>query len=144
MASWRLLQESWGYIKEYQGCFSACSFCKPTLGRYATPLVGLRTASLLTAIGPGYRKDEVFNVETMQPYSLSALCTAFGKYTKNVVLYLPRTSDLRQLAEVAEERVRVIHYCMEGASKVIGSHLPIFRCSLSMIGFMCVLWKFGY
>ena len=57
----------------------------------------------------------------MQPYSIEKLYTAFSGLTKNVVLYLPRTSDLRQLAKQAkkDERLEVTHYCMHGASKAL-------------------------
>ena len=57
----------------------------------------------------------------MQPYSLSHLHTSFSAVTKDVVLFLPRTSDLRQLAKYAEtkEKLRVTHYCMHGASKAL-------------------------
>lgn len=70
--------------------------------------------------GPGYRSDDVFNLETMQPYSLRKLYNDFRKISKEVVLYLPRTSDLNEVAELAEdgEQVPVTHYCMHGASKV--------------------------
>ena len=57
----------------------------------------------------------------MQPYSLAALYTDFSAATKEVVLYLPRTSDLRQIAKYAEgqDQLRVTHYCMQGASKAL-------------------------
>lgn len=57
----------------------------------------------------------------MQPYSLMDLAQPFQKFTKNIALYLPRTSDLNQLAALTnsdEEKVTAVHYCMEGASKV--------------------------
>ncbi|MCJ1369743.1 hypothetical protein MMC20_000955, partial [Loxospora ochrophaea] len=68
---------------------------------------------------PGYRSDSVFDLSRMQPYSLTDLLLPFQKCTEDVVLYLPRTSDLRQLAKLsgADERLTVIHYCVEGASK---------------------------
>ena len=57
----------------------------------------------------------------MQPYSLAHLQKSFSAMTKDVVLYLPRTSDLRQLAKYteADEKLRVVHYCMHGASKAL-------------------------
>lgn len=57
----------------------------------------------------------------MQPYSIEKLYTAFFGLTKSVVLYLPRTSDLQQLAKHAkkDERLEVTHYCMHGASKAL-------------------------
>ncbi|KAL9031534.1 MAG: hypothetical protein Q9196_000429 [Gyalolechia fulgens] len=69
--------------------------------------------------GPGYRTDAVFDLTTMQPYSLQQLLDLFRRLTEDIVLFLPRTSDLRQVAKANEdsERIKAIHYCMEGASK---------------------------
>ncbi len=71
-------------------------------------------------VGPGYRSDSVFDLSVMQPYNLRDIYEPFSKATSDIALYLPRTSDLRQLAKIVpdEEKVTVIHYCMEGASKV--------------------------
>jgi trimethylguanosine synthase len=74
--------------------------------------------------GPGYRTDEVFNLETMQPYSLGNifdLCKG-----REVALFLPRTSDLRQIAKLAPEgkMIEVVQYCMEGASKALVAYIP--------------------
>jgi len=57
----------------------------------------------------------------MQPYSLQSLHSSFSAITKDVVLYLPRTSDLRQLARQVkkDEKLKVTHYCMHGASKAL-------------------------
>lgn len=70
--------------------------------------------------GPGYSADEVFKLSTMQPYDLQTLHQAFTKVSKEVVLFLPRTSDLNELAELQNEdrKLLVTHYCMKGASKV--------------------------
>ncbi|KAI9775729.1 MAG: Trimethylguanosine synthase [Geoglossum umbratile] len=70
--------------------------------------------------GPGYRSDEIFDLSTMQPYSVNAIYEAAVKVSPDIALYLPRTSDLRQLAKYAsgDRKVEVVHYCMEGASKV--------------------------
>lgn len=56
----------------------------------------------------------------MQPYTLTDLLDSFRQVTQDIVLYLPRTSDVRQLADKSfvGGRVTVMHYCMEGASKV--------------------------
>lgn len=56
----------------------------------------------------------------MQPYTLLELVAPFRDYTEDIVLYLPRTSDLRQLVAHApkDRKLNVTHYCMEGASKV--------------------------
>ena len=56
----------------------------------------------------------------MQPYTLLDLLEPFQNAAQDVVLYLPRTSDMRQLADQTkgDRKTTVIHYCMEGASKV--------------------------
>ncbi|KAJ5832914.1 RNA cap guanine-N2 methyltransferase [Penicillium riverlandense] len=71
--------------------------------------------------GPGYRSDTVFNLRTMEPYSLQKLYNEYSAFTKHVVLYLPRTSDVRQLAKTVPDnsQTTVMHYCMEGASKAL-------------------------
>jgi trimethylguanosine synthase len=65
-------------------------------------------------------EDEVFNLNTMQPYNLKKILTEFRKVTEDIVLYLPRTSNLNQIADFAKDgdQVPVVHYCMNGASKV--------------------------
>ena len=70
--------------------------------------------------GPSYRSVPVFDLLKMQPYSLSALMDVFQELTNDIVLYLPRTSDLEQLSVYAEDasKLVVVHYCMNGASKV--------------------------
>jgi len=71
--------------------------------------------------GPGYRDDEVFNLSTMQPYSIDQIFTSFSRIVPNIVLFLPRTSNLNQVADYAKEgeEVQVVHYCMKGASKAL-------------------------
>lgn len=56
----------------------------------------------------------------MQPYGLQQLCDSMFRVTNDVVLYLPRTSDLNQIAKHVPggQQGQVIHYCMDGASKV--------------------------
>ncbi|KAL9091457.1 MAG: hypothetical protein Q9165_004843 [Trypethelium subeluteriae] len=70
--------------------------------------------------GPEYAGDAIFDLSKMQPYSLQHLYTPFSKLTKEIVLYLPRTSDLNQLANYAPEdrKLDVIHYNMSDYSKV--------------------------
>lgn len=74
-----------------------------------------------TMKGPGYRSDHIFNLRTMEPYPLGKLYGEFSTFTEHMVLYLPRTSDLKQLAKVVKDdrKVMVMHYCMEGASKAL-------------------------
>jgi len=74
--------------------------------------------------GPGYRTDEVFDLYTMQPYGLGDLSDACGPMDH--ALYLPRTSDIRQIAKLApkDEKIEVVQYCMEGASKAMVAFMP--------------------
>ncbi|EED23435.1 RNA methylase family protein, putative [Talaromyces stipitatus ATCC 10500] len=83
--------------------------------------------------GPGYRSDEVFNLQTMEPYSLGHLYREYSAFSKHIVLYLPRTSDLRQLAKLVGDGNHVIveHYCIEGASKAICAYYGDFKLTLS-------------
>jgi trimethylguanosine synthase len=71
-------------------------------------------------IGTEYGKEDVFDLSKMEPYNLEKLYKAFSKHSSHVVLYLPRTSDLNQLARYAPEgkKLEVAHYCVTGASKV--------------------------
>ena len=57
----------------------------------------------------------------MEPYNLDALLGPLQQLTKDIVLFLPRTSDLRQLSKWREgkDKIKVMHYCMEGASKAL-------------------------
>lgn len=74
--------------------------------------------------GPGYRTDEIFNLATMQPYSLKQIHEMCRMM--DCALYLPRTSDLRQIAKVAPagKKIEVVQYCMEGASKALVAYIP--------------------
>ncbi|KAH7359052.1 trimethylguanosine synthase [Plectosphaerella cucumerina] len=74
--------------------------------------------------GPGYRDAEVFDLRHMEPYNLQQLSDACGPMDH--ALYLPRTSDLRQLARLAppEEQIEVVQYCMKGASKALVAFIP--------------------
>lgn len=58
----------------------------------------------------------------MQPYSLRSLYDAYSAFTADFVLYLPRSSDLNQIARYAspdkDRKLEVTHYCMSGWSKV--------------------------
>ncbi len=42
-----------------------------------------------------------------------------------MVLYLPRTSDLRQIAQVVDgdKKIQVIHYCTNGSSRALCTYL---------------------
>ncbi|KAL8809616.1 MAG: hypothetical protein Q9223_007899, partial [Gallowayella weberi] len=69
--------------------------------------------------GPGYSTQPVFDLTTMQPYSLHQLLSTLREFVTEIALFLPRTSDLQQLATAnrSSSKVKAIHYCMEGASK---------------------------
>jgi trimethylguanosine synthase len=74
--------------------------------------------------GPGYTSDEVFNLNTMLPYSVKMIHDVCKEMDS--ALYLPRTSDLRQLAKLAPDgkKLEVVQYCMEGASKALVAYIP--------------------
>lgn len=57
----------------------------------------------------------------MEPYNLSYLYRELSAITKDVVLYLPRTSDIRQIAEYIEDQntVQAVHYCTNGMSRAL-------------------------
>jgi trimethylguanosine synthase len=79
-------------------------------------------ARRLIILGPSYTDDEIFDLSRMEPYSIKELYSQFSKITKDIVLYLPRNSNLNQVAPYIPDDQRqqsaVIHYCMQGASKV--------------------------
>jgi trimethylguanosine synthase len=70
--------------------------------------------------GTEYGVDNVFDLTKMQPYNLDMLYKSFIKYSSEVVLYLPRNSDLNQIARYAKDgmKLEVAHYAIMGASKV--------------------------
>ncbi|KAI3328991.1 RNA cap guanine-N2 methyltransferase-domain-containing protein [Xylariaceae sp. AK1471] len=74
--------------------------------------------------GPGYRTDEVFDLSTMEPYNLAQLHGAYK--AMDHALYLPRTSDLRQIAKLVPDGIKidVVQYCVEGASKAMVAYIP--------------------
>lgn len=57
----------------------------------------------------------------MEPYSLDHLYKAFSR--TDFVLFLPRNSDLEQIASYVDDEqdvpLPVVHYCMYGASKAL-------------------------
>ncbi|KAI5291760.1 hypothetical protein KEM54_000552 [Ascosphaera aggregata] len=78
--------------------------------------------------GPTYASSPVFDLSNMEPYTLQKLHDEFSVFTDYYALYLPRTSDLNQLAKVVPDRkseqgaqvkVAVEHYCINGASKAL-------------------------
>jgi hypothetical protein len=76
-------------------------------------------------LGPGYKSEAVFNLDNMQPYSLRYMFERFKGFAKNMVFYLPRTSDLQQIAECVgkDEKAQVVHYCTNGGSRALCAYL---------------------
>lgn len=84
--------------------------------------------------GPSYanRDGNVFDLEAMEPYSLSTLSSAMAEW--HHALYLPRTSDLRQIARLVDvdtdgesnekKKIDVVQYCMNGFSKAMVAYFP--------------------
>lgn len=76
--------------------------------------------------GQGYRNEKIFDLSLMEPYNLRILWDAFRARSNCFVLYLPRQSDLNQVAACIEgdrtedddAKTQVMHYCALGASKV--------------------------
>ena len=78
------------------------------------------TSVILTVVGTEYGAEDVFDLTKMEPYNLDKLYKSFTKISKELVLYLPRTSDLNQIARYGQDgkKLEVAHYAMMGASKV--------------------------
>jgi trimethylguanosine synthase len=75
--------------------------------------------------GPGYSIDEIFDLDTMEPYTLADMHEAYR--IMDHALYLPRTSDIRQIAQLAPEgkKIEVVQYCVQGASKAMVAYIPV-------------------
>jgi trimethylguanosine synthase len=61
----------------------------------------------------------------MEPYNLDTLHEACRPMPH--ALYLPRTSDIRQLAKLVHDgspKMEVVQYCMYGASKAMVAYFP--------------------
>jgi hypothetical protein len=82
----------------------------------------------LTTTGTEYGVSDLFDLTKMEPYNLEILYKSFTKYSNEVVLYLPRNSDLNQIARYGQDgkKLEVAHYAIMGASKV--RYIP---CGLS-------------
>jgi trimethylguanosine synthase len=74
--------------------------------------------------GPGYNHDPIFNLNTMDPYSVTKIHDACRGMQS--VLFLPRTSDLRQVAKLAlpGKKLDVVQYCAKGAAKAMVVYIP--------------------
>lgn len=70
--------------------------------------------------GTSYGEEDIFDLTKMEPYNLDKLYKSFTKYSKELVLYLPRNSDLNQIAKYVPEdrKLEIAHYAIMGASKV--------------------------
>jgi trimethylguanosine synthase len=73
--------------------------------------------------GVDYKHEDVFDLEYMEPYSLVDLGVGAMNLAPQYgfVLFLPRSSDLCQLAGHvnAEHVVKAVNYCINGASKAL-------------------------
>ncbi|KAF2707366.1 S-adenosyl-L-methionine-dependent methyltransferase [Pleomassaria siparia CBS 279.74] len=71
--------------------------------------------------GTEYSADDVFDLSRMEPYNLDKLYKGFSRYSTHLCLFLPRTSDLNQIAQYApkDKKLEVAHYCIVGASKAL-------------------------
>lgn len=71
--------------------------------------------------GTEYGTSDVFDLTRMEPYNLDMLYRSFTRYSTEVVLYLPRNSDLNQIARYGEDgkKLEVAHYTIMGASKAL-------------------------
>ena len=74
--------------------------------------------------GVNYKEHEVFDLSHMEPYNLEHLYNAC--YPLEHTLFLPRSSDLNQIAKLAPEghKLDVVQYCMYGASKAMVVYMP--------------------
>ncbi len=94
----------------------------PFLGRSLTTRRSRSEGFQITEAGTSYGEDDVFDLSKMEPYNLEKLHKSFTKYSKELVLYLPRNSDLNQIARYVPEgqKLEVAHYAIMAASKVSG------------------------
>jgi hypothetical protein len=89
--------------------------------------------------GPGYTSDHIFDLDTMEPYNLDDLTKLISDpFYVRAALFLPRTSDMRQLARLSRDEKRTgegraaremgkldaVQYCMYGASKAVCVYIP--------------------
>lgn len=70
--------------------------------------------------GPEYIRAEVFDLNNLQPFGLEELLLHMRAYSNNIVLFLPKNSDLEQLQEISKRvfkdlatiDIRIIHLCV--------------------------------
>ena len=115
-------------LKIVAGEYGVIFASPPWGGKLTTPLFILlfsrKPPRLTRWKGPAYKTQKVFDLNSM-PYSLQHMVESFSKLTKNLLFYLPRTSDLRQIAECLkeDEKAQVVHYCTNGASRALCTYL---------------------
>lgn len=73
--------------------------------------------------GPEYMKDKYFNLNHLLPFTLEKLLTVLLQYTDNIVLFLPKNSNLKQLNKITvnvfndEKMVRVFRMSLYNRPK---------------------------
>jgi trimethylguanosine synthase len=76
--------------------------------------------------GVGYHQADIFDLEAMEPYSLTHISTACRPMAH--ALFLPRNGDLRQLAGLVPDgpadKLDVVQYCVNGAAKGLVAYYP--------------------
>lgn len=76
--------------------------------------------------GPRYKDHDMFDLSRMLPYSVEQVYEVCRSV--DCALYLPRQSDLRQIARLVgkfeERKIEVVQYCMVGASKALVAYIP--------------------
>lgn len=106
-----------------------------------------KTIKLLSnkKLGPEYTVHDIFDLCQLQPYDLSYMVKSFSTISKDIVFYLPRTSNLDQLVPYApsDRKMEVRHYCMRGRSKESQSFV-CFRALPDMghLGSLCIYRRF--
>ena len=88
-------------------------------------LIWLRMLRANCRSGPSYKDDHVFDLEAMQPYGLGYMYEKLSSITPNMVLYLPRTSDMVQIGACVpdEQKAQIVHYLTRGASRALCAYL---------------------
>lgn len=106
-------------ISRFAGQKNTIIFASPPWGGMSCHFGALKTAILIRP-GTSYGEDDVFDLTKMEPYNLDKLYKGLTKYSKELVLYLPRNSDLNQIARYVPEgqKLEVAHYAIMAASKV--------------------------
>jgi trimethylguanosine synthase len=105
-------------VERFAGNKNVVIFASPPWGgNHPFDSISIR---LLSNTGTAYGTDNIFDLTKMEPYNLDKLYNSFIKYSNELVLYLPRNSDLNQIARYGQQgkKLEVAHYAIMGASKV--------------------------